>query len=289
MKDKIMSLEEAVELQVEDGDLVGIGGLSFWRKAAAATREIIRQKKKNLGVVSFVGGICADMLIGAGCLNRIRTSFIGMELFGLAPNHRRAVGAEQLKVIEESEATIALGLKAIYLKLPFLPLRGILETDVLKVRDDLKEFNCPLTGDKLVACPPIQVDVAIIHVPYADEKGNGNIQGAVWLDDDLAKTAKKTIVTCEKIVETEDIIHYQGKGQIPMQTVDAVVKVPFGAHPTSCYPFYTYDADAIMNYIDYCKTAEGYMKYEKEIIALPTQEEYLEKIGGIKEILKIRL
>lgn len=284
-----MSLKEAVELCVEDGDLVGIGGLSFWRKAAAATREIIRQKRRNLGVVSFVGGFCADILIGAGCLDRIRTSFIGMELFGLAPNHRRAVGAGKLKVIEESEASIALGLKAIYLKLPFLPLRGILETDVLKVREDMKEFNCPLTGDKLVACPPIQVDVAIIHVPYADEKGNGNIQGPVWLDDDLAKTAKKTIVTCERIVETEDIIHYQGKGQIPMQTVDAVVRVPFGAHPTSCYPFYTYDADAIMKYMNYCQTPEGYKEYEKDVIALPTQEEYLEKIGGIKEILKILL
>jgi len=283
-----MTLGEAVEL-IEDGDLIGIGGLSFWRKAAATTREIIKQRKRNLGVVSFVGGICADMLIGAGCVDRIRTSFIGMELFGLAPNHRKAVEKGKLRVIEESEATIALGLKAIYLKLPFLPLRGILESDVLKVREDIKEFNCPLTGEKLVACPPIQVDVAIIHVPYADEKGNGNIQGPVWLDDDLAKTAKKTILTCERIVETEDIIHFQGKGQIPMQSVDAVVKVPFGAHPTSCYPFYTYDADAIMNYIKYCQTEEGYTQYEKEVILAPTLADYLEKIGGVKELLKIRL
>lgn len=283
-----MSLEEAVGL-INDGDLIGIGGLSFWRKAAATTREIIRQKKRELGVLSFVGGFCEDQLIGAGCLNRIRTSFTGMELFGLAPNHRRAVETGQIKVYEETEASIALGLKAIYLKLPFLPLRGILETDILKVREDMKEFNCPLTGDKLVACPPIQVDVAIIHVPYADEKGNGNIQGPVWLDDDLAKTAKKTILTCEKIVETEDIIHLQGKGQIPMQSVDAIVKVPFGAHPTSCYPFYTFDANTIMKYMEYCQTPEGFQQYEEEFIDLPGHEEYLEKIGGIKEILKILL
>lgn len=289
MKDKIMKLTEAVDLCVTDGDLVGIGGLSFWRKAYATAREIIRQKKKDLGVLSFVGGLVEDSLIGAGCANRIRTSFIGMELFGLAPNHRRAVGEGKLRVIEESEATIALGLKAIYLKLPFLPLRGILESDVLKVREDIKEFNCPLTGEKLVACPPIQVDVAIIHVPYADEKGNGNIQGPVWLDDDLAKTAKKTILTCERIVETEDIIHYQGKGQIPMQSVEAVVRLPYGAHPTSCYPFYTYDADAIMKYIEFCQTAEGYKQYEKDCISLSTQEAYLEKIGGVKELLKLML
>ena len=69
MKDKIMALEEAVGL-IKDGDLIGIGGLSFWRKAAATTREIIRQKKKDLGVLSFVGGFCEDQLIGAGCANR---------------------------------------------------------------------------------------------------------------------------------------------------------------------------------------------------------------------------
>jgi len=281
-----MSLPEAVEL-INDGDLIGIGGLSFWRKACATAREIIRQKKKNLGVVTFVGGFCSDILIGAGCLDRMRASFMGMELFGLAPSHRKAVESGRLRVFEETEATIALGLKAIYLKLPFLPLRGILETDILKVRKDMKIFDCPLTGDKLVACPPIQVDVAIIHVPYADEKGNGNIQGPVWLDDDLAKTAKKTILTCERIVETEDIIHYQGKGQIPMQSVDAVVKVPFGAHPTSCFPFYTYDADHIMKYINYCNSPGGFNDYEKEYIRSPTQEEYLENVGGVKEIFKI--
>ncbi|MHA1894987.1 MAG: CoA transferase subunit A, partial [Candidatus Helarchaeota archaeon] len=210
---KIMTLEEAISEYVQDGDLVGIGGLSFWRKAVAATREIIRQKKKNLGLCTFVGGICADLLAGAGCIDRIQASFVGMELFGLAPRYRKAVESGKLKVIEETEASICLGLKAIYLKLPFMPLKGILDTDILKVRNDLKEFSDPLKNESLVAVPPIQLDVAILHVPYADEKGNGNIPGTVWIDDDMAKTAKKTIITCEKIVETEDIIRSPLKAQ----------------------------------------------------------------------------
>ncbi|MHA1270405.1 MAG: CoA transferase subunit A [Candidatus Helarchaeota archaeon] len=281
-KDKIMTLEEAISQYVEDGDLVGIGGLSFWRKAMAGLREIIRQKKKDLGILTFVGGLDVDMLAGAECINRVRASFVGMELFGLAPNYRKSVETGKIKVIEETEASIALGLKAVYLKLPFMPLKGILDTDILKIRDDIKEFIDPLKNEKLVAVPQIQPDVSIIHVPYADEKGNGNIAGAVWLDDDLSKVAKKTIVTCEKIVETEDIIRMPGKGQIPMQTVNAVVRVPFGAHPTSCYPFYTFDPIHIQNYL---KT--NFNEYSNTFIKSENIGEYLEKAGGIKAILNI--
>jgi len=282
-KDKIMTLSEAISQFVENGDLVGIGGLSFWRKAIAAIREIIKQKKKDLGIVTFVGGLDVDLLAGAGCINRVRSSFVGMELFGLAPNYRKAVESGKLRVIEETEASIALGLKAVYLRLPFMPLKGILQTDILKVRDDIKEFTDPLKNEKLVAVPPIQPDVSIIHVPYADEKGNGNIAGAVWLDDDLAKVSKKTIITCEKIVETEDIIRLPGKGQIPMQKVDAVVRVPFGAHPTSCYPFYTFDPVHIKKYVkmDYNEYLKNYIEDVNDI------GDYLEKIGGIKSILNI--
>ncbi|MHA1783912.1 MAG: CoA transferase subunit A [Candidatus Helarchaeota archaeon] len=279
---KIMTLEEAISEYVQDGDLVGIGGLSFWRKAVAATREIIRQKKKNLGLCTFVGGICADLLAGAGCIDRIQASFVGMELFGLAPRYRKAVESGKLKVIEETEASICLGLKAIYLKLPFMPLKGILDTDILKVRNDLKEFSDPLNNESLVAVPPIQLDVAILHVPYADEKGNGNIPGTVWIDDDMAKTAKKTIITCEKIVETEDIIRSPLKAQLPMQKVDAVVKVPYGAHPTSCYPFYTFDPIHIQKYL-----SMDFKEYDEQFISLKDNVDYLEKIGGIRSILNI--
>lgn len=282
MPNKIYSLDEAISQFVEDGDLVGIGGLSFWRKATAGIREIIRQNIQDLGIVTFVGGIDVDLLAGANCINRVRSSFVGMELFGLAPRYRKSVESGELKVIEETEASIALGLKAVYLRLPSMPLKGILDTDILKVRDDIKEFNEPLENQKLVAVPQIKPDVSIIHVPYADEKGNGNIAGAVWLDDDLSKVADKTIITCEKIVETEDIIRMQGKGQIPMQTVDAVVKVPFGAHPTSCYPFYTFDPIHIQKYL---KT--DFAEYRKSFINIESNGDYLEKVGGIKAILNI--
>lgn len=280
-----MSLEEAISTYVKDGDLLGFGGLSFWRKPISAVREIIRQGKKNLTICTFVGGLEVDMLIAAGCVSKVKSCFVGMEIFGMAPHYRKAIEEGIIEVSEESEATIALGLRASYLKVPFMPLKGIIGTDFLKVRKDIKQIEDPLgSGTQLVVVPKIDLDVAILHVPYADEIGNGNIAGAVWMDDDMAKTAKKTIITCEKIVETEDIRYLPGKAQLPMQTTSVVAKIPFGAHPTSCYPFYTFDALHIQSYLKL-----KFDEYKQKFIDIKSHAEYFDNAGGSQTILDILL
>ncbi|MBY9018021.1 MAG: CoA transferase subunit A [Candidatus Lokiarchaeota archaeon] len=280
-----MTLEEAIAEHVQNGDLIGIGGLSFWRKPIGLCREIIRQNKKDLTLCTFVGGIEVDMLIGANCISEIKACFVGMEIFGMAPNYRKAIESGSIKVSEESEATIALGLRASYLKVPFMPLKGIIGTDFPKVRNDIKQIVDPLGSDvQVMAVPKIDLDVAILHVPYADEYGNCNISGAVWMDDDMAKTAKKTIVTTERIVETEDIRYLPGKAQLPQQTTTAVVKLPFGAHPTSCYDKYTFDASHIQAYLNM-----NFEEYKKKFIHSKSHAEYLDIAGGSRMILDILL
>jgi len=280
-----MSLNEAISTFVQNGDLVGIGGLSFWRKPISACREIIRQNKRDLSICTFVGGIEVDMLVGSGCVSVVRASFVGMEVFGMAPHYRKAVETGKIRISEESEATIALGLRASYLKVPFMPLKGIIGTDLPKVRDDIKQIEDPLgSGIQVMALPKIDLDVAVIHVPYADEFGNANIAGAVWMDEDMAKTAKKTIITCEKLVETEDIRYLPGKAQLPMQTTDAVVKIPFGAHPTSCYDRYTFDALHIQEYLKM-----EFNEYKKKFIDVKSHTQYLDNAGGAQMILNIFL
>ncbi|MFW9897014.1 MAG: CoA transferase subunit A [Candidatus Thorarchaeota archaeon] len=282
---KLMSLEDAISTYVQDGDLVGFGGLSFWRKAISACREIIRQNKKDLSICTFVGGLDVDILIAGECISEVRSCFVGMEIFGMAPNYRKSVETGSIKVSEESEATIALGLRASYLKVPFMPLKGIIGTDMPKVRNDIKQIVDPLgSGTQVMAVPKIDLDVAIIHAPYADEYGNGNISGAVWMDADMAKTAKKTIIICEKLVENEDIRYLPGKAQLPQQTTDAIVKIPFGAHPTSCYPIYTYDPIHIQKYL---KT--NFNEYKEKFILEKTPVQYLEETGGIQTIYNILL
>jgi len=280
-----MSLDDAISTYVQNGDLVGLGGLSFWRKPIEACREIIRQDKKDLSLCTFVGGIEIDMLVAAGCASQVRASFVGMEIFGMAPNYRKAVESRSIKISEESEASIALGLRASYLKVPFLPLKGIIGTDMPKVRNDIKQFKDPLGSDtELMALPKIDLDVAILHVPYADEYGNGNIAGAVWMDDDMAKTAKKTIIITEKLVETEDIRYLPGKAQLPMQTTTAVIKIPYGAHPSSVYPLYTFDALHIQEYLKL-----NFSEYRKKFIDIESHAEYLDNVGGAQTILNILL
>ena len=280
-----MTLDDAISTCVQDGDLVGIGGLSFWRKPIAACKEIIRQDKKDLSLCTFVGGIEIDMLVAAGCASKVRACFVGMEIFGMAPHYKKAVESGSVKVSEESEASIALGLKSSYLKVPFMPLKGMIGTDFPKVRDDIKQFEDPLgSGTQLMALPKIDLDVAILHVPYADQYGNGNIAGAVWVDDDMAKTAKKTIIICERLLETEDIRYLRGKAQLPMQTTNAVVKVPFGAHPTSGYDRYTFDALHIQEYL---KTP--FNEYKRKFIDVNSNAEYLDNAGGAEMILNILL
>jgi len=284
-KSKLITLDDAISTYVQDGDLVGFGGLSFWRKPIEACREIIRQDKKDLSLCTFVGGIEIDMLVAAGCASQVRACFVGMEIFGMAPNYRKAVESGSIKISEESEASIALGLRASYLKVPFMPLKGIIGTDMPKVRNDIKQFKDPLGSDtELMALPKIDLDVAILHVPYADEYGNGNIAGAVWMDDDMAKTAKKTIIITEKLVETEDIRYLPGKAQLPMQTTTAVVKIPYGAHPTSCYPFYTFDPLHIQAYLK-----ADFKNYKEKFISGKNSVQYLEEAGGVQTILNILL
>ncbi len=285
VESKLMSLREAISTYVQPSDLVGIGGLSFWRKPLSACREIVRQNIKDLTICTFVGGIDVDLLVAAGCVSEVRSSFVGLEIFGMAPHYRKAVESGLVKVSEESEASIALGLRASYLKVPFMPLKGIVGTDMPKVRNDIKQFEDPLgSKTQLMALPKIDLDVAIIHVPYADENGNGNIAGAVWMDADMAKTAKKTIIICEKLVETEDIRYLPGKAHLPMQTTNAVVKIPYGAHPSSVFPLYTYDALHIQSYLKM-----NFADYKRKYIDLNSNAKYLENAGGAEMILNILL
>jgi glutaconate CoA-transferase subunit A len=166
-----------------------------------------------------------------------------------------------------------------------MPLKGLIGTDMPKVRKDIKQIEDPLgSGTQVMAVPKIDLDVAIIHLPYADEFGNGNIAGAVWMDADMGKTAKKTIVICERLGETEDIRHLPGKAQLPLQTTSAVVKNPFGAHPTSCYDKYTFDALHIQKYLKM-----NFHDYKQNFINVPSHSEYLKNAGGAEMILNILL
>lgn len=287
--DKVVALEEAMKLVVH-GDTVAFGGMTLYRRPMAAVRQIVRQSARDLTLLSLMGSIEADLLIGAGCISRVRSGYLGMEFLGAAPNFRRFAEQGKGQVQEETELTIIGGLRAELMEVPFLPIQGLLETDILTVRKDLKEVTCPYTGQRLIAVPAIRPDVAIIHAQAADRSGNACLDGELSIDKELSKAARKVIITTERLVETEDLARSPGQVHIVSFLVDAVVWSPFGAHPTSCYPYYTYDLPHLQEYLRAAASEEGFKTYlERYVLGPRMHEDYLEEAGGARLLTQIQL
>lgn len=252
MIDKQVSLQEAVNL-VADGQVIGIGGLTIYRRPLAFAQALIRRPDppRDLTLLAFTAGLACDQLVGAGLVSRVRTCYFGLEIFGLAPMYSAAAESGQLKIIEESEASLAHGLRAALSGAGYLPSKAWQGTDMFRVRPDVKQVTDPYSGRKLTAFPPIHCDIAVIHVLRADRFGNSVLGGNPTVDRELAAVAETTIVTAEEVVERID-----EQIDFPGQDVSAVVHTPRGAWPTSCYPLYPIDGEEILRYVRACNNEE---------------------------------
>ena len=284
---KLMTLNEAVRF-INDGDTVAIGGMLLQQVPMALIRGIVRKGVKNLNLKATAQGIGADLLIGADCVKSIEFAFISFELYGFAHNFKRAAEEGRIELKEAACYALISGFRAGAWGLPFLPIRGLFGTDILKVREEFKVIEDPFDGEKLVLIPAIKPNVAIIHAHRADLLGNAQIEGSSW-DDLIAKASEKVIVTTEEIVSTEEIKRNPEKTKIPHFLVNAVVKVSYGAHPTGCQSLYDHDEEHIKKYIEASKDSTKFQEYLNEFVFHPkTHEEYLELIGGIEKISKLR-
>ncbi len=245
--DKRCSLEQAVA-EIAPGSLVGIGGLTLYRRPVAAVREIARAGIGNLTLLGLTLGFEADLLVGAGLARRVRTSYFGLEAFGLAPMFTQAAGDGNLEVVEETEASIVFGLRAAMARVGFMPSRAWAETDLPRVRKDVRTVEDPYTGDVYTAFPAIAPDVAIVHAREADALGNAVLGGNLAVDRELSTASPTVIVTAEKVVET-----LSAEADILGQMVTFVVPLPRGAQPTSCYPDYPLDAAELLRYVEACR------------------------------------
>lgn len=245
---KVMDMDDALT-GLRDGAAIGLGGLIYWRRPIGAVKAIIQKGLRDLTAVSFVGSIEIDMLAAAGCLSKVHANLVGLQAFGIAPNFRAKVEAKEVEFVEHSEGSIILALKAAGMRVPFLPSKALLNSDLVQA-NEWKNFRCPLTDELLSAVPALKLDVAIIHVPRADEKGNAHIDGVTGMDPELVVAANNVILTTEEIISTREIMKEPYKTRIFSHSVGAVVEVPRGAYPTSCLPFYRLDAFHFLNYAE---------------------------------------
>lgn len=245
MSDKRTTLEEMVG-ELRDGMTIGVGGWGSRRKPMAAVRAILRAGVRDLTVVSY-GGPDVGLLCAAGRVRKAVYAFVTLDSIALDPHFRKARQAGTIEAMEVDEGMFYLGLLAASHRLPFLPTRAGLGSDVMRVNPGLRTVTSPYEdGEELVAMPALRLDAAFVHCNRADTHGNGQMLGPdPFFDDLFLGAAERRFVTAEKIVAPGGLAD-----EGPMQAItvtrlltDAVAEAPRGAHFTSCPPDYGRDED----------------------------------------------
>ncbi len=303
--DKLMSLEEAVKKFVKDGSQIALGGFTISRNSMAVTYEIVRQKIKDLHIVCHSHGQALDVLIGAGCVKRLEIAYGGNGRY--APTcirFKKAIQRAEIEFEDYSNYQMSLRFLAGALSIPFMPTKSGLGSDLLnyegfseRIRKEPKVADKKFTimqnpfsdgDDNVVLLPALTPDVALMHAQYVGEDGTVRIKGLTFADIEQAKSADTVIVTCEEIVPRSFIRLDPDQNSLPPFFVDAIVKVPYGAHPTACYAFYDYDPKHLNLYKKVAEDDSLFKEYLNEwVYGVSSHEEYLQKIGS-EMLLKIK-
>jgi glutaconate CoA-transferase subunit A len=279
---KEMGLKEAINQFVKDGSSVTLGGFCG-RVSMAAALEIVRQRKQNLTLIDDSKNDEADILIGSGCVRRWEGAYLSHGVPGLSRNFRRAVEQEiphRLEVEECSNYAISLRFLAGALNVPFLPLKSLLGSDLPTYNPKIKVMEDPYEGKPIALVPAAHPDVAIIHVQRADIMGNAQILGFLANDENKVRAAKHTIITCEKIIPTDEIRKIPNLTAIPFYCVEAVIEVPYGSYWWSLVGYYTYDIMFSKDFVKENGTREGFLKWlENWVYSCKDHKEFLDKVG----------
>jgi glutaconate CoA-transferase subunit A len=291
IKPKVLSLSDAVS-QIANGAHIAIGGAALHMHPMAFIRELVRQGKRDLTVLGEIQGLEVDLLAGAGALRRVESAGVGLERFGLARNFRRAVERGELVMADYSDTMAMDRILAKGENLTFWPVSFIGGTDIPKYLEELVEFDCPITGRKLYAMPPARVDVAVIHMPYADERGNVLITERRLMpqSQDLvyARAADRIYVTVEHIVDHDFIRRNAHLNHLPAFQIQGVIEAPWGAHPGSMPDFYDYDEGHMEEYAEASKTPQTFEAYLNRYVHGAADEAAYLELVGIRNLLSAR-
>ena len=272
--------------RIKDGMTVAIGSPT----PMALVHQIIRRGLKDLTVVDV--GLSLDMLIAAGCVRKVVSYYAGGG-FGVpvAPAFRRAAERGEIEVWECEEGILTSGLQAAAQGLPFLPWRGGVGTSLPEVNPDLKVFTDPIRDETLLAVPPIKPDVTLLHAAVSDAYGNvQHVGGPGWIDLFMQRAADHTIIQVEKVVANEEI--RKDPWATTIAGADAIVRVPYGAHPFYSRGYYVQDNAHLKDYLDASTAAAKgdpaaldayFARYCREPA---THAGYLEQIG-IRRLLEL--
>lgn len=295
LTDKLTTITDAVARLVRDGDYLAVGGFGSDRLPTAVVHEILRQGKQNLSLAGHTAThdfeiLCAGNLTGRGkTLARVEIAYVvGLEARGLSPHARRVMESGEVEFTEWSNYALAVRFKAAAMGLPFLPARTMLGTDTFR-HSGARVITCPFTGERLTALPALYPDVAAIHVHEADRYGNCRLRGTTVADIDLARAAKKLIITCERLIPNEEIRNDPSLTVIPFFCVDAVCEVPYGSYPGNMPYEYFSDEDHLRAWRLAEKDVDSFRTFlDKYIYGVREFAEYLHLCGGLPRLQQLR-
>ena len=276
--DKRLPAEEAVRRFIHDGMYIGTEMYGTVRCSISLVSEIIRQKIGNLRFLGQ-GVLELDMLLGAGLVQSMDLTYVGLEVYGVSNCFRREVESGRVKCVEWSNGAIAWRLQAAAMGVPFLPARSMLGTDTFEY-SAAKVVADPFTGQPVCLVPALIVDVGIIHVHRADQYGNAQIEGTMGFAAEMARASKTLIISTEEIIDNEEIRRYPERTIIPYYLVDAVVETPFGSHPGEMCYRYRRDEAQLREWVQASlqdDTTRAYL--EKYVYNLRDHQDYLALIG----------
>lgn len=290
---KLTTLADAVA-SIPSGSHVALSGFAIARCNMAFAREVIRQGINRLTLSQCVGAMDADLLVGAGAVERIIYGGGSLDRFGRLAWVNRGIEDGTLIAEEYSSLSVTFRYLAGSLGLPFIPIRSLTASDLAKRLQEqdasqIATITDPFTGDQWLALKPLLPDVSVVQVPLADAEGNAWIFGPRWDNAEQVRASKRTIVIAEEIVPTEIIRREPERTVIPGLLVSHVVHLPFGAHPTSVYRCYDYDAEHIKAYVQATETRESFRAYlDRYVYGVSDHWEYLERVGGMKRLSALR-
>jgi glutaconate CoA-transferase subunit A len=288
---KLMTMRQAIAELVPDGSSVAMGLQLEQMIPFAAGHEIIRQMRRELRLIGPISDILFDQLIGAGCVKDVVAAWVGNVMMGSAYNFRHAVEVEnpgtpgeKLKVFNMTNFTIALGLQAGAMGVPFLPTRTAMGSDVPKGNHFFYQIISPFQPQEtLLAVRAIVPDVTIVHVQRADAKGNAHCWGNFGVMIEAVRAAKKVIVCAEEIVPEEIIASDPNRTVIPGFLVAAVVECRYGAHPSPVQGCYKRDDAFFQQYHAETKTQLAFDVWaQKWIHGVADREEYARLLGSAR-------
>ena len=273
-RNKEMTIDQVVD-QLRNGMTIGIGGWGPRRKPMALVRAILRSDLKDLHVVSW-GGADVGLLARAGKIRRLTYAFVSLDSIPLEPNFQRARETGSIpEVVELDEGMFQTGLKAAAERLPFLPMRAGLGSDVLVNNPWIRTISSPYEdeehgAEQLVAVPALNLDVALVHLNRADVHGNATYLGPdPYFDDLFAMAAEQTFVSCEQIVDTAGLTVDTPVQRLLLHRtmVTGVVETPNGAHFTNCVPDYERDEKFQKHYATAAKDDEAWAAFEQRFLS----------------------